>query len=163
MKKILAIAFLGLYILPAMASAAALSPYWGPLTSCVGAVDPAHPALGADGRPLEACKSFCDLLATGQNFIKFGMTIALYILAPILFIWGGVVFMTSRGSESQLSEAKKMLTSTIVGVAVVLSAFLIVNTFFYFFAKTLPKPTGPGVTPGFQEQITWDNIKCSSK
>lgn len=148
MKKIFAITFLALYIVPAMASAAALSPYWGPLVSCVGASTP--------GSSLPVCSSFCDLLATAQNFIKFGTTIALYIIAPILFVWGGVMLMTARGSETQMSEARKMLTSTVIGIAIVLAAFVIVNTFFYAFSVVFKNPEGTA-------QSSWSAIQCEVK
>lgn len=154
MKKLFAVAFLGFFLLPVAASAAsALAPYWGPFVSCVGSAPTGTTPGGSDKK---VCDSFCDLLSTGQNFIKFGITIGLYVLAPIFLVWGGIMIMTAGGNESKVTEARKMLLSTVLGIAVTLGAFLIVNTFFFFFAKVIPTSSEGGAPT-----ITWDKINCS--
>lgn len=47
------------------------------------------------------------------------------ILFFILIIYGGFLWMTARGVEEQVSKAKKIITSASIGLAVVLSAYLI--------------------------------------
>lgn len=151
-KKIFAIAFLALYLLPAGALAASpLSPYWGPIVSCVGAK--------TTGSNLPVCSSFCDVLATGQNVLKMGITLALYIIAPIFFVWGGVLIMLAGGDPGKVKDARKMLLAVAIGVAIVLVAFVAVDSFFTFFAK-LPS-SWPGSRPGFQPQVSWSEIKCN--
>ncbi len=43
-------------------------------------------------------------------------------------ILAGIKFLTAHGDESQIRDAKRMLVYTIVGGAIVLAAFIIVNT-----------------------------------
>ncbi|MGB9608769.1 MAG: hypothetical protein ACPL3E_00120, partial [Minisyncoccia bacterium] len=77
------------------ALAEAKFPYWGPIMSCntkpidtsVGVTDPSKKANL--GRYADPCSSLCDLIATGQNAIYLGITLALFVLAPIFFVVGG--------------------------------------------------------------------------
>ena len=111
-------------ILPSFALAAPnLWPtgFWGPLISCLGNY--------SGGGTLPPCTSLCDLINTIENIIYFAISIVIFILAPILFAWGGILYMISRGSPDGLTKAKSVLTKTLLGVAIVLCAWLIVNTF----------------------------------
>lgn len=45
------------------------------------------------------------------------------IVFMILMIYGGVLWMTARGNESQVKEAKDLITAAIVGLVIVLSAY----------------------------------------
>lgn len=47
------------------------------------------------------------------------------ILFFVLIIYGGFLWMTARGAEDQITKAKKIITSASIGLAVVLSAYLI--------------------------------------
>ncbi|MDO8302129.1 MAG: hypothetical protein Q7T18_02705, partial [Sedimentisphaerales bacterium] len=138
MKKALAITAIAFYLLPAMVSAAALSPYWGPLVSCTGGTPG-----GSDNK---VCDNFCDLVKTAQNFLKFAMTIAIYIVAPIFLVWGGILVLTSGGSEQKVTEARKMLTSVAIGIGIILGSYVIVNTFFVLMGV---------VFPGASSQSSW--------
>ena len=42
--------------------------------------------------------------------------------------WGGLMFMFSRGKPDGISKAKSILTGAVVGLLIVLFAWLIVNT-----------------------------------
>lgn len=116
-----------LLLVPALASAAqARFPYWGPLVSCTG------PLTNPDGTTnANACKSVCDLFATGQNIIYFMMTIAVFAVAPIMIVIGGIMILISAGSQERISSGRKMVTGAVIGIAIALGAFIIVNTFFY--------------------------------
>lgn len=43
------------------------------------------------------------------------------------------MFLTSAGNPGRMGEAKKILTGTLIGVLIVLSAYLIVKMFVDFF------------------------------
>ncbi|OGZ53426.1 MAG: hypothetical protein A3B25_01880 [Candidatus Ryanbacteria bacterium RIFCSPLOWO2_01_FULL_48_26] len=88
--------------------------------------------LGGEVVPFEpetACKSLCDLIHTLIHLIVFGMSITLFGAAPILFAWGGILILTSAGNPGKISDGKKILTGTLIGILIILSAYLIVKTF----------------------------------
>lgn len=45
----------------------------------------------------------------------------------IMVIWSGITIMTAGGSEEKVTKGKKMLTWTIIGVAIVISVDFIVG------------------------------------
>jgi hypothetical protein len=147
LKKALAfvgLTFLAVMLLLPVAAKAAGIPYWGPLLSCVG--NGSH--LPSD---LPPCKSVCDLLVTGQNILYFCLTIALFVLLPIGLAIGGLQMMLSRGSSEGESEGRKMLTGIALALLIIMSAYVIVNTIFFFASKF----TGGAV------KTTWSTISCS--
>lgn len=109
-----------LIFVPFLASAcdAPSIPYWasGGLVSCTG--------LG--------CHDFCDLICTFVRVVYFGITIAVFAVAPVLFAVGGILILTSGGSPGRLEQGKKTLTGTLIGVLITLLAYLIVATFVKF-------------------------------
>ncbi len=99
--------------------------YWGPLISCSGD--------GSGGLP--ACTSACDLIHTFQHLIYFGMTLAIFVFAPIFFAYGGIMMLIAGANPSLYSQGKDAITKTVIGVIITLSAFLIVNTFLTVFGQ----------------------------
>jgi hypothetical protein len=92
--------------------------YWGPLLSCT--------ATGAGGGK---CTSLCDIAHTIEHFIYFGMSIAVFVAAPILLAFGGITIMAAGASPELVSKGKKIVTGTIIGIVITLCAFLLVDTF----------------------------------
>jgi len=108
----------------------------------------------------------CHLIKTGQNAIAFGRDLMLVVFAPLLFAYGAIKIMISRGSPEKLGEGKKIVTGTVVGILLGLGAFLIINAFvaligaqfsnsptntWYQFDCTgsiIPKPTPPQASGG---------------
>lgn len=76
-----------------------------------------------------ACKGTGDLIHTFIHFVYFGMTIALFLLAPLFFAWGGLMILIAGDSPEKMSSGKKILTGTVIGVVIVLCAYLIVKLF----------------------------------
>ncbi|HVN26583.1 MAG TPA: pilin [Candidatus Paceibacterota bacterium] len=104
-------------------------PYWanGGLLSCTGNyVNGAHP-----------CTSVCDLIQTIVNVIYFGITICLFVLAPIFFTIGGVMLMVSGANPEMMSRGKGILLNTVIGVVIVLCSYLIVFTFVNVFGASV--------------------------
>jgi hypothetical protein len=65
--------------------------------------------------PLGA-SSFTDLI---NNLIDFLFTISI-IVAPILLVIAGIIFMTAAGDPSRVATARRMLLWTIVGFGIIL-------------------------------------------
>ena len=100
----------------------------GPLVTCWGA-----PVLtdttGNETPNGNACTSVCDLVDTVANVIYFGIGVVIWIITPIMFAISGIMFMISRGNPEGTSQAKKMITGTVIGLLVVICAYIIVYTF----------------------------------
>ncbi|HUC02197.1 MAG TPA: pilin [Candidatus Paceibacterota bacterium] len=96
--------------------------YWAPngLISCTGNY------LASNSGP--QCTDLCDLLETVINVLYFGMTIALFVIAPLMFVVGGIMLLMAGASPEMISAGKKALTATVIGIVIVLCAYLIVNT-----------------------------------
>jgi hypothetical protein len=128
-------------------------PYWGPIMSCnteklSETVDETSGWLGAYADP---CSSFCDLLATGQNALFFGITLALFGAAPLLFVIIGIYYVISRGNVEKTKKAKDMFFNVVKGIVIILLSFIIVNTFFVIIA-----PKVPGI-----DFAKWNQISCN--
>lgn len=64
-----------------------------------------------------------DLLTNGLNLTYF----IAGIIAVIVIISAGLMYTTSSGDSSRVAKAKNLLTYSIVGLIIVLSAFVITN------------------------------------
>jgi len=95
------------------------------------------------------CTSLCDLLHTMQHLIYFGITLALFVFTPIFVAYGGILMLIAGANESLWSQGKKVLTGTVIGIALSLGSFLIVNTFLIVFGQN----RGPGT-------IQFGSINC---
>ena len=92
----------------------------GPLVVCTG--------MGGPGG-LPPCANLCDLVAQFIHIIYFVIAVFIWIVTPVMFAWGGLRFMMSRGSSEKVSGARKMLAGSAIGLLIVLAAYLIVSTF----------------------------------
>lgn len=93
--------------------------YWGPLLSCTGD--------GGGGLP--ECKNLCDLAHTIQHFIYFGISIAFFAFAPVFLAWGGIMIIFAGASPGRVETGKKIIWGTVIGIAITLGAFLILDWF----------------------------------
>jgi hypothetical protein len=117
-------------MLPLVASAATYSTpnlwptgYWGQggLVSCTGD----YLAQDNNAHP---CTSLCDLINTFINIVYFLMTIAIFVIAPILLVVGGIMIMLAGANPGMLESGKKVLTGAVIGLIIVLCSYLIVAT-----------------------------------
>jgi len=111
-------------------------PYFGqnpPLLSCAGL----------------QCTSWCDIIETLKRFLYFGMTLALFVVAPVIIVYGGIMIMIAGGSSQRLETGKKAIYGTAVGIALVMGSFLIVSTI----TKALVNPGSP--------LATWSSFQCT--
>lgn len=147
-RRALILAVLVLFFAPPLFASAIGLPYFGVntpgpngLLSCSG--------TGGGGLPM--CSSVCDILVTGQRILYFAITIALFVIAPLMLAWGGILWLTSSGSEERISQGRSVLRATAIGIAIILGAFIIVNTFFYLTGKFAPSVA----------DIKWSSIQCT--
>lgn len=60
------------------------------------------------------------------------------IVAVILILYGGFLWMTAAGNEENIAKAKKLLMAGVIGLVIILSAFAITN----FVLNSLMEATG---------------------
>ncbi|OGZ37641.1 MAG: hypothetical protein A3J64_00065 [Candidatus Portnoybacteria bacterium RIFCSPHIGHO2_12_FULL_38_9] len=105
----------------------ALAVSWLPLVPC-----------GREGAP--DC-NLCHFWQLGSNIINF-ITLELAVPAAILlFIWAGIMFLFSAGSEERIKTARNIFTNTIIGVVIVFVSWLAIDT---FIKRTVGKLTETG-------------------
>jgi len=60
------------------------------------------------------------------NVVRFFMTF-LGIIAVCIILYGGFIWMTAAGNEDKVAKAKKIIVAGAIGLAVIISAYVIVN------------------------------------
>lgn len=102
--------------------------YWGQggLISCQGSFLNAPSVNG--NTPPPTCTNLCDLINTFINIVYFLISIAIFIIAPISLVVGGIMIMFAGANPGMLEQGKKVLTGAVIGLAIVLCSYLIVAT-----------------------------------
>ncbi|OGZ66985.1 MAG: hypothetical protein A3D35_01820 [Candidatus Staskawiczbacteria bacterium RIFCSPHIGHO2_02_FULL_34_9] len=67
--------------------------------------------------PLGNVNDFATLLNNIANYV----TGIIGLLAIIMFLWAGILFLTSAGNEQRITSAKKAVFYAIIGLAIALS------------------------------------------
>jgi len=65
-----------------------------------------------------------DIRDTAVDIVKYLLTF-LAIIAVIMILYGGFIWMTAGGNEDRVAKAKKIITSGAIGLIIVISAFAI--------------------------------------
>ncbi len=60
------------------------------------------------------------------NIVRFLMTF-LGIIAVVIILYGGFMWMTAAGNEDRVGKAKSIIVAGAIGLAVIISAYVIVN------------------------------------
>ena len=89
----------------------------------------------------------CHFILLGQNILNFFIIIAAFI-AGLVAAAAGLTMASSGGDTGKLSKGKDMLKSAVVGIIILLAAWLIVDTVM----KTLVDPEKLG--------RPWNQIEC---
>ena len=84
-----------------------------------------------------------DLKVTIQNIVRIVLGF-LGILAVLLILYGGFVWMTSGGNADKISQAKKIIISAVIGLLLILTSYGIAS----FIINNLIGGTSTGVPPG---------------
>lgn len=108
----------GSLVLPQFAHAATI-PFFGPII----------PQPGTSGVPFsDVCPASWGMLITVvNNIIELLLTLAIVFVAPLMVAYAGFLMVVNQGNASKLSEAKGVLTNTIVGIVIALAAWMIVD------------------------------------
>lgn len=109
----------------------------------------AYAQLVPCGGPGQQACNFCHLLLLGQNLINLAIQLS-FAFAGLFIAWGAFVIMTSGGSSSRVSDGKKTIQTAMIGIVIVLSAWLIIGTTLQIFT-------------GSASKLPWTEINCVSK
>jgi len=71
--------------------------------------------------------SFADLVQLGMNILNFIVVFAISITA-IMFAIAGFLYFSDGGNEKNITTAHTIFTSVVIGLVIILTAWLIVNT-----------------------------------
>jgi type IV secretory pathway VirB2 component (pilin) len=106
---------------------------------------------GGEGEP--DC-NLCHLLVLAQNVLNFAMEMA-FLLVVVLIIYGGLRWVFSLGKEENIRAGQKLITNAIIGLIIILAAWLIVNAIFALIVKI-------GVSPEYYDpNRPWYDIECT--
>jgi len=67
-----------------------------------------------------------DIRLTIANIIKISLSL-LGIIAVTIIVYAGFVWMTSGGEEDKIKSAQKTLIAAVIGLAIIMSAYIITN------------------------------------
>lgn len=88
-------------------------------------------AFGAHDGGIVPCHGsecdWADLVSLGQNVLNLIVTLAV-IVSAIMFAYAGMLFFSSSANASGLEKAKKIFAGVIIGLVIILTAWLIINT-----------------------------------
>lgn len=105
--------------------------YWGgdtdPVLSCRGSTKIINEA--GELVPNEKPCNVCEMMHTAQHIAYFILTLLIFVVVPILIMWGGALIIFSQGSSERLGEGKKVISGAFIGIALGLGAYILVNTF----------------------------------
>ena len=71
--------------------------------------------------------TLCHLFVLIKRIIDFLAIDIIFPLAVLMFVIGGVMFLTAGGSSDRISMVKKILTATAIGVLICFTSWLIIN------------------------------------
>ena len=73
----------------------------------------------------------CDFVSLGNNILNWFVLIMAGIIA-LMFAFGGFTLLMSGGNSGKVTEGKEMMSNAVIGLVIVLSSWLIVNTIFKY-------------------------------
>lgn len=94
----------------------------------------------------EMCQT-CHVIVLGQNILNFFVTTMAIVIA-LVFAIGGFKMLMSAGSTEAVSSAKNMMTNSVIGFVIVLTAWIVIDTALKLFIgdDTLGRP--------------WNEVQC---
>jgi len=107
---------------------------------------------GDGNDPAQRC-TLCHLVLGFKDIIDWGFKIFV-VVALLMLVVGGVMYIVSAGDQGLIGTAKGVLKNTLFGFAFVLLAWLLVNFTIYLLGANV------GIDQGSTK--TWYNFTCNS-
>ncbi len=93
----------------------------------------------------------CDLFKGISNLINFFVFQIGPIAAGLMILIGGAMWVVNNGNQEQVKKGQDILKATIIGLIIMYSAWMIINTILITIATG---PAGQGI------QTNWYNFNC---
>lgn len=97
--------------------------------------------------------TICHFLKMIHDVLFFVVYKIVAPLAGLLFLIGGIMMMLSGASEDWLKKGKELCKNTLIGILIILSSWVIVNTLITTF----------GVRVGGFIPSSWNEVNCASE
>ena len=94
----------------------------------------------------------CDLIVLFNTVLKWFLTISFLIFAIVALVAG--IKLVTQGNPGALADAKKSFTNAFIGLIIILSAFLIVDTLMRYLVRDGGNIDGYG---------PWQKVACASQ
>lgn len=127
-----------------LVSAALFTTFTAPALAGEGIWKNTQCAAGTPG-PNGPC-NFCDALWVAKNIVAYLLQFAT-LAAVIMIVVGALTMMFAAGSEEKFATGKRTILNAVIGLAIALASWLIINTVIQFLA--------PGKT-----NVPWAQISC---
>lgn len=113
--------------------------YWGALPALAGTGDPINlcPPVGQPQPPgctaagVGAVVDIGKVIGSGLNILMF----VAFVAALVFLVIGGIKWILSGGDKEGATKAKETITSALIGLAVVLGAWILINIVLNFFGS----------------------------
>ena len=76
--------------------------------------------------------TLCHFFIMFERILDFILLDIIPPVAILMLVIGGVMFLAAAGNPETIGKAKKIITATILGLVIIFSAWLIINTFLMF-------------------------------
>lgn len=80
----------------------------------------------------------CELVELAHNIINFFIYLAI-VIATLLFMWAGILYVTSGPNPDNIKKAHKIFFNVLIGLVIVLASWLIVDTLIRVIVKDVPR------------------------
>ncbi|MEA3296093.1 MAG: hypothetical protein U9Q27_03085 [Patescibacteria group bacterium] len=95
--------------------------------------------------------TLCHFFILFERIIEFVLFEMVPIISVLMLVVGGIYFFGAGGNPSMMETGKKIISSVVIGLIIIFSSWIIINSFFSFI----------GVSEWTGLEQGWWNIKCS--
>lgn len=79
----------------------------------------------------------CHFFLAFKNIFDFIITYLAPPVAGLMFLIGGIILLTAGGSEEGRARGKKVFTSTVIGLVIIYTAWLLIDSLIIMIAKNV--------------------------
>ena len=113
-----------------------------PPASSVGSLlHEAGEAAKYDTAKVEGDNPAISIPTVAGGIIKIFLSL-LGVIFVALMLYGGFLWMTARGNQEQVTKAKELITSAVIGLIIVIAAYAITYFVLYMLAKEYVQDSG---------------------
>ncbi len=73
---------------------------------------------------------FCHLFVMFDGIVDFVLVYIVFPVATLLLVIGGGLLLLSAGDPAKITQGRKIMTSVVIGLAIIFASWLFINTFF---------------------------------